>query len=137
MSTKASRQNSAAMAMPVRQPKLSAILPWTIKPRAMPNGQLDNSVPMAKTISRPANQSIIILFRIRLNSTAPAPLISRPAVSGSTVSPAQVSRLPPIISTRPAAPTARSPKRAPSTPPGNERKAPGMVYNPISVPIAA
>ena len=49
----------------------------------MPKGQLFTSTAMAKPISRPPNQSAIILASIKIMSTAPTPLTVRPATATS------------------------------------------------------
>ena len=55
--------------------------PRIIKDRLMPNGQLDIRIPMAVTISFPANQSVAILVSRTLRKTAPIPLKTLPATA--------------------------------------------------------
>ncbi len=62
-----------------RQPNAAAISGSVNSPSAMPNGQVDRMTAIASTISRRANQSVVILVSTRLNRVAPMPLASRPA----------------------------------------------------------
>jgi hypothetical protein len=50
----------------------------TIKAMPMPMGQLLTSSAKAVPISRPTNQSVVILVKRTLSRTAPMPLIRRP-----------------------------------------------------------
>ena len=69
----------------------------------MPNGQLARKTPIATTISRPANQSVTILVSASPNSTAPAPLSSRPTSAIARPSLSPITAPPAAIRINPAA----------------------------------
>ena len=72
------RHSTPASSITERQPNATAMRGSMNSPSAMPNGQVDRITAIASTISRRANQSVVILVITRLNSVAPMPLASRP-----------------------------------------------------------
>ncbi len=61
------------------RPNAAASGGWRTSAKAMPRGQLVSRMLIAVTISRPANQSVVIFVSTMLRSTAPQPLTRRPA----------------------------------------------------------
>ena len=83
------------------------------------NGQLTCRSDMARTISRPSNQSVVIFVATRIATVAPMPPMMH-AASAATKPSQTLSATPEItISARPARPSVFSRKRRPSNPAGN------------------
>ena len=118
---------AAPRCMTACQPYVAASGPKQRSPSARPSGQLDTRVAIAVVISRPANQSAIILVTSTLNSTEPVPESSRPAAADANDELTPIIAPPATIRARPASTIRFAPKRWPSIPPGSAMKIPGSI----------
>ena len=111
--------------MTALQPTLSASGPNSTSPTAKPNGQLAIEIAIAVTISRPTNQSAIILAPRTLMNTAPMPATSRPAATTANDDASPIRTPPAAIRASPASMICLAPKRWPSMPLGSAITTPG------------
>jgi hypothetical protein len=104
---------------------------------ASPIGLLLASTATAVAISRPANQSAVILATSRFSTLAPLPQRTRPLAAPAKPVDWATMRLPAVMTARPRNVIAVSPKRAASQPVGMARTMAGSMNRPISRPASA
>ena len=125
MRTSPSAAVAAATTSAIRHEVAVARAPKVAAARPRPTGQAVSTAAIAVAISRPANQSAVILIRRMFMRTAPPPLRSRPAAAPTKPSLHAVRSPPTTMAARPQTTARRSPKRWPINPPGSDSATPG------------
>ena len=125
MMIKPSAALTAATTIAVRHDVAVATLPNVAVASPSPTGHAVSITAIAVAISRPANQSAVILISRMFMSTEPPPLTRRPAAAPAKLSLHAVRSPPTTMSARLATTARRSPTRWPMRPPGSASTTPG------------